>query len=273
MISTQWGAPNAFKGGFNPSHVAEKLYGNSVHFWDWKSRKLVKTVDLGPKGMIPLEARFLHDPTKSVGFVGAALSSSIIMFHKTDSGDWETKPVIEIPAKSVQNWALPQMPALITDILISMDDKFLFLSNWLHGDIRQYDVSDPNHPKLVGQVFIGGSIREDGAVTLVDPNEKRPEIPLVKGTVLRGGPQMIQLSLDGKRLYVTTSLFSAWDKQFYPNMFKQGSQLLQIDVNSEKGGLTINPNFLVDFSSEPNGAALAHEVRYPGGDCTSDIWQ
>jgi 56kDa selenium binding protein (SBP56) len=27
---------------------------------------------------------------------------------------------------------------------------------------------------------------------------------------------MIQLSLDGKRLYVTTSLFSVWDKQFYP---------------------------------------------------------
>ena len=29
---------------------------------------------------------------------------------------------------------------------------------------------------------------------------------------------MLQLSLDGKRLYVTTSLFSPWDKQFYPDM-------------------------------------------------------
>ena len=27
-----------------------------------------------------------------------------------------------------------------------------------------------------------------------------------------------QLSLDGKRLYVTSSLFSPWDKQFYPDM-------------------------------------------------------
>ncbi len=30
----------------------------------------------------------------------------------------------------------------------------------------------------------------------------------------------LQLSLDGKRLYVTTSLFSTWDKQFYPEMVK-----------------------------------------------------
>ena len=29
---------------------------------------------------------------------------------------------------------------------------------------------------------------------------------------------MIQLSLDGKRLYVTTSLFSTWDNQFYPEI-------------------------------------------------------
>jgi len=272
MISSGWGAPNAFKGGFNPAHVAEKLYSNSVHFWDWKSKKVIKTIELGQKGMIPLEVRFLHEPSKALGFVGAALSSNIIMFYKNDAGEWDTKPVIEIPAKEVKGWALPNMPSLITDLLVSIDDKFLFLSNWLHGDIRQYDVSDPHNPKLVGQVFVGGSIRSDGQVTLVDPNEKRPDIPTVKGKALRGGPQMIQLSLDGKRLYVTNSLYSAWDKQFYPNLFQQGSQLLQIDVNNEKGGLSLNPNFLVDFSSEPNGPALAHEVRYPGGDCTSDIW-
>ncbi len=48
--------------------------------------------------------------------------------------------------------------------------------------------------------------------------ERHQVVPTVKGHTLRGGPQMIQLSLDGKRLYVTNSLFSAWDKQFYPDM-------------------------------------------------------
>lgn len=44
------------------------------------------------------------------------------------------------------------MPGLITDIILSLDDRFIFFSNWLHGDIRQYDITDPRNPKLVGQV-------------------------------------------------------------------------------------------------------------------------
>ena len=71
---------------------------------------------------------------------------------------------------------------------------------------------------------------------------------------------------------MTNSLFSAWDKQFYPDMTKNGSYLLQIDVDTANGGLTLNPNFFIDFGSEPDGPVLAHEVRYPGGDCSSDIW-
>ena len=48
--------------------------------------------------------------------------------------------------------------------------------------------------------------------------------------------------------------------------------LLQMDVDTENGGLTLNEKFLVDFGDEPNGPVLAHEIRYPGGDCTSDIY-
>ena len=47
---------------------------------------------------------------------------------------------------------------------------------------------------------------------------------------------MVQLSLDGKRLYVSTSLFSSWDKQFYPEMGKHGAQLIQLDVDTETPG-------------------------------------
>lgn len=48
--------------------------------------------------------------------------------------------------------------------------------------------------------------------------------------------------------------------------------LLRFDVDNVNGGLKLNPDFCVDFGDEPDGAALAHEVRYPGGDCSSDIW-
>jgi hypothetical protein len=40
--------------------------------------------------------------------------------------------------------------------------------------------------------------------------------------------------LDGKRLYVTNSLYTAWDKQFYPDMEKKGSHMLLIDVDNGK---------------------------------------
>lgn len=51
---------------------------------------------------------------------------------------------------------------------------------------------------------------------------KEPPKPvIVKGKQLLGGPQMLQLSLDGKRLYVTSSLYSPWDKQLYPEMAKE----------------------------------------------------
>lgn len=47
----------------------------------------------------------------------------------------------------------PLPPGLITDILLSLDDRFLYFSNWLHGDLAgQYDISDPKRLPLVGQV-------------------------------------------------------------------------------------------------------------------------
>ncbi|XP_033730718.1 methanethiol oxidase-like, partial [Pecten maximus] len=139
---------------------------------------------------------------------------------------------------------------LITDILISLDDRFIYFNNWLHSDVRQYDITDRR--KLLGQ--------------------EQPAPAYIEGNRILGGPQMIQLSLDGKRLYLTTSLFSSWDKQFYPERTSNGSMMLAIDVDIMKGGLKLNPNVFVDFGKEPDGPALADEIRYPGGDCTSDIW-
>ena len=64
----------------------------------------------------------------------------------------------------------------------------------------------------------------------------------------------------------------AQDKQFYPGMVSGGSHLVQLDVDTANGGLSLNPDVCVDFGAEPGGPVLAHEVRYPGGDCSSDIW-
>ncbi|XP_078601728.1 methanethiol oxidase-like [Branchiostoma floridae x Branchiostoma japonicum] len=275
MISTEWGHPKLFQHGFNPQHYKDGLYGQSLHVWDWTTHRRIQDIDLGPEGAIPLEVRFLHNPDEPQGYVGCALGSSVFRFYKSSKGDWATEKVIDVASKNVEGWALPEMPGLITDILISMDDRFLYFSNWLHGDVRQYDITDRSHPKLVGQLFLGGSICKASPVRVThDPElEEQPDPLVLNGRRRKGSaPQMLQLSLDGKRLYVTTSLFSSWDKQFYPDMIKEGSLMFQLDVDTEVGGLFRNPAFLVDFGQEPHGPALAHEVRYPGGDCSSDIW-
>jgi selenium-binding protein 1 len=255
MVSSEWAAPKTFSAGFKLEDVQSAKYGQQIHFWDWEARKITKSVDLGEKGLIPLEVRFKHDPTSTEGFVGAALSSTMWRLHR-DADAWKATQVIAVDPIEAEGWPFP-VPGLITDLLISMDDRYLYFSNWLHGDIRQYDITDPASPKLVGQVWIGGVLG------------KAPEIA---GQKLIGGPQMLQLSLDGKRLYVSSSLFSSWDNQFFPKMAETGSFLLQIDCDTEKGGLTVNEKFFVDFGKEPHGPARAHEMRYPGGDCTSDIW-
>jgi selenium-binding protein 1 len=270
MVSSEWGEPACFASGFNPEHVADGKYGSKIYIWDYQKHEIIQELDCG-KGSIPLEVRFLHDPNATEGFVGCALTSEMWRFFKKPDGTWGHESVIKVDNIPVDGWALPEMPGLITDFVISLDDKYLYFANWLHGDVRQYDITDTRKPKLVGQVFIGGSLKEGGGVTRKDGG-KAPPCCKVKGLEIQGASQMVQLSLDGTRLYVSTSLFSVWDKQFYPDLVKKGGQLVQVDVDTKKGGLTINPDFLVDFGTEPWGPALCHEMRIPGGDCTSDIW-
>ena len=82
----------------------------------------------------------------------------------------------------VKNWILPEMPGLITDFLISLDDRFLYFVNWLHGDIRQYNIEDPSKPQLTGQIWVGGLIRKGSNIVAVDEegNETQFDVPQVK---------------------------------------------------------------------------------------------
>ncbi len=255
MVSSEWAAPVTFFEGFNPAEVEQGKYGRQLHFWNWQDRRLEQTIDLGTTGLIPLEIRFHHDPASTQGFVGAALSSVIWHFQR-GSSKWEANPMISVDSIEQEGWPFP-VPGLITDLVLSLDDRWLYFSNWLHGDVRQYDVSDPAHPRLAGQLWLGGVLGKASELA---------------GHPVTGGPQMLQLSLDGKRLFVTNSLFSSWDNQFYPAMNQQGGYLVQVDCDTDQGGLSLNEKLFVDFSQEPNGPARAHEMRYPGGDCTSDIW-
>jgi methanethiol oxidase len=251
LVSSEFGAPNAYENGFDPADVEAGRYGRRIHFWNLEKRMLEQTIDLGDKGHVPLELRWLHDPAAERGFVGAALSSVMWHFDRAN-GSWAAEPVIEVDSVPMDGWPFP-VPGLITDLVLSMDDQFLYFANWLHGDLRQYDVSDPRHPRLTGQLWLGGVLGKPGD----------------GGRELTGGPNMIQLSFDGRRLYVTNSLYSSWDNQFYPQM---RSWLLRVNCDPN-GGMEVDRDFFVDFHDRPGGPARAHEVRLPHGDCTTEIFQ
>ena len=200
LASSEFGEPNAYEPGFDLDDVAAGRYGSRLHFWNLAERRLEQTIELGETGLLPFEVRWLHDPDADQGFVGAALSSTMWHFHR-ENGSYAAEKVIAIEGVEQAGWPFP-VPGVMSDLVVSMDDRFLYFSNWLHGDLRQYDVSDPANPRLTGQLQLGGVLGR----------------PSDAGRELDGGPQMLQLSLDGCRLYVTNSLYSTWDNQFYPGL-------------------------------------------------------
>jgi methanethiol oxidase len=250
LASTEFGEPNAYEPGFELDDVGAGRYGHRLHFWNLDDRTLEQTIDLGETGLVPLEIRWQHDPEADQGFVGAALSSTMWRFHR-ENGSYATERVVAVDPVELDGWPIP-VPGLITDLVLSLDDEALYFSNWLHGDLRRYDVSDPSSPRLTGHLWLGGLLGR----------------PSDAGRPLTGGPQMLQLSLDGRRLYVTNSLLSTWDNQFYPEL---RSWLLKIDVD-EDGAMTVDPDFYVDFHDRPGGPARAHEMRLQGGDVTSEVF-
>ena len=147
------------------------------------------------------------------------------------------------------------VPPLVTDIDLSVDDRFLYVSCWGTGELRQYDVSDPFHPVLVGSVRLGGIVA-------------RAAHPAAPDEPLAGGPQMVEISRDGRRVYVSNSLYGSWDDQFYPDGV--GAWLAKLDVDPERGGLTPDERFF-PHGEEFRGLRV-HQTRLQGGDACSDSY-
>jgi selenium-binding protein 1 len=140
---------------------------------------------------------------------------------------------------------------LVTDIDLSVDDRHLYVSCWGTGEFIQYDVTDPFNPKKVSSIRLGGIVSR-GA------HPSKPQRPL------NGGPQMIEVSRDGKRVYVTNSLYTPWDSQFYPDGIREWMAKVNVDAG---GAMALDHEFFVDC-----GEMRPHQVRLEGGDASSDSY-
>ena len=266
MITSEWGTPNMVEAGVNPELLLAGKYGHALHVWDLRRRVHRQVLDLGAEYQMPLELRPAHDPRKAYGFVGVVtslkdLSSSIWLWHRKEAsgnGAWAITKVIDIPAEAADPDDLPPLlkgfkavPPLVTDINLSLDDRQLYVSCWGTGELQQYDVSDPFKPKPTGSVHIGGIVR-------------RASHPAKPGVSLNGGPQMVEISRDGRRVYFTNSLYATWDAQFYPEGLR--GWMAKLDVKPE-GGCELDPTFFLDFDR-----LRPHQVHLEGGDASSDSY-
>lgn len=258
MITSEWGTPNMVEGGLNPELLGQ--FGRRLHVWDLRRSRHVQELDLGEDQQMVLELRPAHDPTKTYGFVGVVVSlkdlSASVWAWNRDNGQWGVRKVIEIPAEPAEEEQLPPalkpfkaVPPLVSDIDLSLDDRFLYVSCWGTGEFRQYDVSDPFDPKLTGSVRLGGIVAHGSHSAAGE---------------LNGGPQMVEVSRDGRRVYLTNSLYASWDAQFYPEGIR--GWMVKLDANPE-GGMSVDPNFFVPFEGE-----RPHQVRLQGGDASSDSY-
>ena len=93
----------------------------------------------------------------------------------------------------------------------------------------------------------------------------RASHPAAKNGKLGGGPQMVEVSRDGRRVYFTNSLYGAIDPQFYEGGFD--GWMVKLDA-APNGGIAFDQKFFVDW---PKGHR-PHQVRLQGGDCSSDSY-
>ncbi len=181
-----------------------KDFGKELVVWDFKERK---PIQVGKAGLAPLEVRWSLKPENNYGFTNCALDNSIWLF-KGNGGSYEFKKVADTGA----------LPA---DLRQSPDDRYLFVSCFGDNTIQQWDVSDPEHPKLTSTVA-----------------------PVVQ-------PNMMHVTGDGKRMYVTNSLLSTLDHsgRFYVRL-----------VHTGPDGMKVDPFFNVDLNHFPTGPARGHDM-------------
>jgi len=115
-----------------------------------------------------------------------------------------------------------QLPdgSIPADMRISYDDRFLFVSLFGANAVHQYDISNPLRPTLVSTVTV-------------------PQA------------QMMKLSPDNQRLYISNSLLS--------NLDGKAPYRVRL-INVAAAGMSLDPKFDVDFEHLPTGQGRPHDM-------------
>jgi len=161
----------------------------------------------------PLEIRWALAPGQDWAVTATALTSKLWLV-KQSAGQWQ--------AKEVGTIGDPAKVPLPVDISITADGKGLWVNTFMDGTTHYFDLSDPEHPKQTYELHTGSQVN------------------------------MVSQSWDGKRIYITSSLLSRWDKTG-----KDNEQFLRA-FNWDGHALT--PTFSVDFTQAKLGRP--HHMKF-----------
>jgi methanethiol oxidase len=124
------------------------------------------------------------------------------------------------------------VPPLVTDINLSLDDRFLYVSCWGTGELRQYDVSDPFNPRFTGSVGSAGSCAAAHPSAPGKAAQRRPADG--RGEPRRAPRLPDQLALHALGRAVLPRRHPGW--------------MAKLDVG-ENGGIAFDERFLVEFEA------------------------
>jgi selenium-binding protein 1 len=184
---------------------AMKAFGNTAVVWDFHARKPLQTLAMPGA---PLEIRWALQPRHDWAITGAALTSKLWLVEQAPDGRFTANDIGSVGDQS-------KGPLLLVDLSLSADDRYLFADTFMDGTCRVFDVSDPHAPKLVTTEKIGSQVN------------------------------MVSQTWDGKRVYFTSSLLSAWDKK--------GKDNEQFLAAYGFDGTKLSPLFRLDFVAEKLG--------------------
>ena len=162
----------------------------------------------------PLEIRWALAPGENWAITATALTSKLWLVNQGAQGQWQ--------AKEVGTIGDPAKVPLPVDISITADGKGLWVNTFMDGTTHYFDLSNPEHPKETYQLKTGSQVN------------------------------MVSQSWDGKRVYLTTSLLSHWDKT--------GADNEQVLRGFRWDGHVLTPTFAVDFMKEKLGRP--HHMKF-----------
>jgi methanethiol oxidase len=179
----------------------------------WDLKSMKPTQVLSVPGA-PLEIRWALAPGQNWAVTAAALTSKIWLIRQDGNGAWGAKEVATIGD--------PTKIPLPVDISISADGKGLWVNTFMDGVTHYFDLTDPEHPRETYQKHTGRQVN------------------------------MVSQSWDGKRVYITSSLLSKWDKA--------GEDNEQVLRGYRWDGHALSSAFEVDFTKEKLGRP--HHMKF-----------